>query len=66
MAYNPKVSTLEYREKLEYLTMDGLYGILTTYGLKLGIDNFPKGEATFKVIKKTKNQKKKLQINHNV
>ena len=52
MEYNPKVSTLEDREKLEYLTMDELYGILTTYELRLGINNVPKGEATFKVIKK--------------
>ena len=64
MAYNPKVSTLEDRDKLEDLTMDELYGILTAYELRLGIDNLPKGEATFKVIKKTKNQKKKPQTNH--
>ena len=57
MEYNPKVSTLEDQEKLEYLTMDELYGILTTYELRLGIDNITKGEANFKVIKKT-NQKK--------
>ena len=63
MAYNPKLSTLEDREKLEYLTMDELYGILTSYELILGIDNLPKGEESFKVIKKT-NQKQKLQTNH--
>ena len=45
--------------------MDELYGILTTYELRLGIDNLPKGEATFKVIKKSKNQKQKPQTNHN-
>ena len=39
MAYNPKVSTLESQEKLEDLTMDELYGILTAYELRLGIDN---------------------------
>ena len=54
MAYNPKVSTLEDREKLEDLTMDELYGILKAYELRLGIDNLPKGEATLKVIKKKK------------
>ena len=53
MAYNPKVSTLEDQEKLEYLTMDELYGILAAYELILGIDNLPNGEATFNVIKKT-------------
>ena len=42
-----------------------LYGIITTYELRLGIDNIPKGEATFKVIKKTKSQKQKAQTNHN-
>ena len=45
--------------------MDELYGILIAYQLRLGIDNLPKGEATFKVIKKTKSQKKKPQTNHN-
>ena len=44
--------------------MDELYGILTTYELRLGIDNLPKGEAAFKVIKKT-NQKQKTHTNHN-
>ena len=39
MAYNPKVSTLEDREKLEAITMDELYGILTTYEFRLGIGN---------------------------
>ena len=43
MAYNPKVSTLEYRDKLEDLTMDELYGILIAYELRLGINNLPKG-----------------------
>ena len=43
--------------------MDELYGILIAYELRLGIDNLPKGEAAFKVIKK-KNQNKKSQTNH--
>ena len=43
MAYNPKVSTLEYWEKLGELTMDELYGILTSCELRLGIDNTSKG-----------------------
>ena len=45
--------------------MDELYGILTSYELRLGIDNTSKGEAAFKVTKKIKNQKKKTQIDHN-
>ena len=65
MEYNPKVSTLEDQEKLGELTMDELYRILTAYELRLGIDNTSKGEATFKVTKKIKNQKQKTQIDHN-
>ena len=44
--------------------MDELYGILTAYELRLGIDNLPKGEEHFKVIKKKKH-KQKTQANHN-
>ena len=53
MAYNPKVSTLEDREKPEELTMDELYGILIAYELILGINKYSKGDAAFKVLKKT-------------
>jgi hypothetical protein len=52
MLYNPKVSTLEDRENLDQLTMDELYGIFIAYELRLGHDNLPKGEVTFKVLKK--------------
>jgi hypothetical protein len=55
MLYNPIVSTLEDREKLDELTMDELYGILIAYELRLGHENIPKGEVAFKVLKKTKN-----------
>ena len=55
MIYNSKVSTLEDRENLNTLTLDEFYGILTTYELRTGHENFPKEEATFKVLKKTKN-----------
>ena len=51
--YNPKVSTLEDREKLEELTMDELYGILIACELILGINKYSKGGAAFKVLKKT-------------
>ena len=64
MIYNPKVSTLEYQENLSTLTLDELYGILTTYELRIGRENFPKEEATFKVLKKKKNQKLKTLPNH--
>ena len=57
MVYNPKVSTLEDQENLSTLTLDELYGILTTYELRIGRENFPKEEEAFKVLKKTKNQK---------
>jgi hypothetical protein len=53
--YNPKVSTLEDRENLDKLTMDELYGIITTYELRLGHENLPQGKAAFKVLKETKN-----------
>jgi hypothetical protein len=62
--YNPKVSSLEDRENLDKLAMDELYGILTTYELRLGHENLPQGEAAFKVLKKTKGQKKKTQSCH--
>jgi hypothetical protein len=55
--YNPKVSALEDRENLDKLTMDELYGILIANELILGYENPSQGEETFKVIKKTKNQK---------
>ena len=64
MLYNPKVSTLEDWENLKDLTMDELYGILIAYELRLGHENLPKGEAAFKVLKKTKNQKQKSQTSH--
>ena len=64
MAYNPKVSTREDWEKLEYLTMDELYGILTAYELRLSIEKSSKWEAAFKVLKNTKNWKQKPQSNH--
>ena len=57
MIYNPKISTLEDRENLSTLAVDELYGILIGYELRIGRENFPKEEATFKVFKKTKNHK---------
>jgi hypothetical protein len=62
--YNSKVSSLEDRENLDKLTMDELYGILTTYELILGHENLPQGEAALKVLNKTKGQKQKPQSIH--
>lgn len=64
MIYNPKVSTLEDRENLNQLTMDELYGILIAYELRLGHENLPKGESSFKALKKTKNMKQRPQPIH--
>ena len=61
MAYNPKVSTIEDRENISALTLDELYGILIAYELRIGWENHSKEETTFKVLKKTKAQKSKLQ-----
>jgi hypothetical protein len=44
--------------------MNELHEILIAYELRLGHENLSKGEATFKVLKKTKNQKQKLQSIH--
>jgi hypothetical protein len=62
--YNLKVSSLQYQENLDKLTMEKLYGILTAYELRLGHENLPQGEASFKVINKTKGQKQKPQSIH--
>ena len=63
MVYNPKVSTLEDWEDINKLTLEELYGILIAYELRIGRDNQSKEEITFKVLKKTKDQKSKLQSN---
>ena len=62
--YNPKVSSLKDRENLDKLIMNELYGILTVYELRLGHENLPQGEATFKVLNKTKIQNKKPKSIH--
>jgi hypothetical protein len=36
MKYDAKVSTLEYREDVEKLTMDELHGILIAYEMRIG------------------------------
>ena len=61
MAYNPKMSTIEDRENISSLTLDELYGILVAYELRIGWENHSKEEASFKVLKKTEDQKPRLQ-----
>ena len=63
MVYNPKVLTLEDREDICKLTLDELYGILIAYELRIRRENHSKEETTFKVLKKTQDQKSKLQSN---
>jgi hypothetical protein len=62
--YNLKVSSLEDRETLDKLTIDELYVILIAYELILGHENLPQGEATFKVLNKTKIQNQKPKSIH--
>ena len=54
MKYDSKTSTLEERDDLSSMTMDQLHGILTAYEMRTGQNKTSKGEATFKVPKKTK------------
>ena len=61
MVYNPKVSTLEDWEDINKLTLDELYGILIAYELRIGRENHSKEERTFKILKKTEDQKSKPQ-----
>lgn len=63
MAYNPMASTLEYRQNTENITLDELYGILTTYELRIGRENPSKEEVAFKVLKNPKDQKQIFQYN---
>ena len=63
MVYNPKVSTLEERQYTEKITLDELYGILTSYELRIGWENHSKEEATLKVLKNLKDQKQIFQTN---
>ena len=62
MIYNPKISTLEYREDIDKLTMEELYGILIAYEMRIGKDNSQKKEANFKAYKVAKKSKKKIQL----
>ena len=61
MIYNTKMFTLEYKEDLDKLTMEELYGILIAYEMRIGQDNSQKKEATFKASKVAKKSKTKIQ-----
>ena len=65
MKYDSKISTIEERDDLDLLTMDQLHGILTAYEMRMGQNNISKGEVTFKVTMKIKNQNENTQIDHN-
>ena len=65
MKYDSKISTLEERDDLSSMTMDQQHGILTAYEMRTGQNKTSKGEATFKVTKKTKHQNQNTQNDHN-
>jgi len=58
MRYDAKVLVIEDIKHLDQLTMDELHGILTTYEMRAGQGKTSKKEATFKISKETKKQKK--------
>ena len=47
------------------MKIDQLHGILTAYEMRTEQNNTSKGEASFKVTKKIKNQRKNTQTCHN-
>jgi hypothetical protein len=54
MRCDSKVSTLEYREDLENLTMDELHGILIAYEMTTWKENSSEMETSFKASKEKK------------
>jgi hypothetical protein len=58
MRFDSNISTLEERVDLATLTMDELYGTLTTYEMRIEKDNSVIKEAKFKEYKKTKKKEK--------
>ena len=59
MRFDSKVLSLEERQDLDKLSMDELYGILTTYEMRTEQEKPSKNETTFKVSKKTNKNKQK-------
>ena len=58
MRYDSKVSTLREWDDLKIVTTEELYGILTAYKMRTGLNETSKKEATFKV--SSKNQSENL------
>ena len=52
--YNPKVSTVEYQDDIELLTVDELHGIFTAYEMRTRQNEPSRKEATFKATKESK------------
>ena len=61
MIFNLNISTLEYRENLDKLTMEELYGILIAYEMRILQDNSQKMEENFKASKVAKKSNEKIQ-----
>ena len=61
MIYNPNISTLEYREDLDKITIEELYGILIAYEMRIGKDNSQMREVDFKTSEVPKKYKTKIQ-----
>ena len=57
MIYNPYISSVEYRENIDNLTMNELYGILIAYEMRIIQDNSQKKEALFKASRVSKKSK---------
>jgi hypothetical protein len=55
MRYDEKVSTVEYRENIDKLTMDEFHGILIAYEMGIEQDNPSKREKNFISSKKKMN-----------
>ena len=58
MSFDSKISPLEESEDLDTLSVDELHGIITTYEMGTKQENPTRREVTFKVSKKTRNNKK--------
>ena len=60
MKYDSKVSTLEERDDIDLMTVDELHGILTTYEMRMRLNESSRKEATFFL---TQMDKKKIMKN---
>ena len=55
--FDPKVSSLEERKDLDSITLDKMHGIVTTYEMRIEINQSPKREPTFEYSKKIRKDK---------